>query len=121
MGWVRAHRTWGGLLALFALTVQLVLSFGHIHADEIAGRPEALAAISQPATPHDDAPGQDHDDDKFCGICAVLHLLSVAHAVAPPALPLPVAFRAAPRLTGSESLVATFHHAAFRSRAPPTA
>ena len=120
MDWFRSRRTWGGGLALFALALQLVLSFGHIHAEDLAGKPVAMAALAQPGTPQGDTPGHD-DDDKFCDICAALALLASGQVAAPPALILPVAFRAAPLQVASDSLVAAFHRAAFRSRAPPAA
>ena len=37
MRWFRANRILGSRLALFALAVQFVLAFGHIHHDDIYG------------------------------------------------------------------------------------
>ena len=37
MRWFWANRIFGGRLALFALAVQLALSFGHIHREDIFG------------------------------------------------------------------------------------
>ena len=37
MRWFRANKTFGSRLALFALAVQFVLAFGHIHHEDIFG------------------------------------------------------------------------------------
>ena len=118
MGWIRAHRQWGGLAALFALTLQLVLSFGHLHVALAAPAP-AVIALTQPAG---DAPG--HDDDhagKPCDICAVVHALSTAQAAAPPVLAVPVAFTVARHAPADDRAAAPTFRTAFRSRAPPAA
>jgi hypothetical protein len=44
MSWVRTHRRIGGTLALFALALQLVLSFGHVHPRDFAGIPGSAVA-----------------------------------------------------------------------------
>jgi hypothetical protein len=119
MGWVRLHGRWGGGLALFALALQLVLSFGHIHLDEIDAKPAAVATLAQPSGPAD-PPGHD-DAAKFCDICATLHSLSVAQVAAPPALGAPASFRAPRPLLSADAPFAPDQRAPYRSRAPPTA
>jgi hypothetical protein len=83
-------------LALFALALQLSLSFGHVHADDF-GRPHPDAIIGTtgaPPAPNND-PLSGHDRD-HCAICAVIALASalllparpaVAVAYAPPERP----------------------------------
>ena len=57
MRWFRANKTFGSRLALFALAVQFVLAFGHIHHEDIYGSARPVAAIAaaragrQPAAP----------------------------------------------------------------------
>ena len=46
MRWIRTHRRLGSRLALFALAVQLVVSFGHVHLDKIAPSSAAASAVS---------------------------------------------------------------------------
>ena len=50
MRWFRANKTFGSRLALFALAVQFVLAFGHIHHEDIFGpaRPAAAMAAAVP-------------------------------------------------------------------------
>jgi hypothetical protein len=50
MGWFRTNRIWAGRLALLALALQLVLSFGHHHPLPFspACRPGPIFPPSQP-------------------------------------------------------------------------
>ena len=62
MHWVRSNRYFGSWAALFALAIQLVLSFGHIHFEDIQGSSAIVAAQSQ-AQPN--APADDDNDRGF--------------------------------------------------------
>jgi hypothetical protein len=111
-------RLWAAL-ALFALAVQLVASFGHIHADELFG-----PQIETAAAPSGDDPGSQHHDgdhDAICNICATLSVLSSGQVAAPPLLVVPVAFVWIAQPIRAEAATFTPRLAAFRSRAPPTA
>src|SRR3954454_200846 len=90
--WVRANRSRCGLLALFALALQLYLSFGHIHAEDLGLAPPAEVTAQAGADTHGSGPPPtDHDEHDVCAICAALSLTasSVLPAVAP--LPVPLA------------------------------
>jgi hypothetical protein len=109
-------------LGFFALWLQLVLSFGHYHAEDFAGlgapsAPELARAAPLPSSPFDPfSEGVAHD---ACAICASMALADSL------ALPNPVRVTA-PRLLGGSSvappdafvLVAT-RHCLFQTRAPP--
>ena len=114
MAWVRAQRRVSGWLALFALALQLVLSFGHVHAGDFA---VPGAAQAQAVAPAGDAPpdGDEHGD---CAICATLHLNSVLLPDAPqPAEPLRTADG---RFATSDAFDKTSEaRFAFQARAPP--
>ncbi len=132
MGWFRSNRgkvTW---LALFALTCQLVLSFGHIHVGKIgvAGAPmTANAAIAvnsgEDSAGLPPAPLQAPQKkrfgfgDDYCALCASINLANSlvvpsAPTVAPPHSPQ----RAATwNYAGLES--AAFRHLFFDARGPP--
>ena len=123
MRWFRSNRRLGGWVALFALTVQLVLSFGHIHAIP-AGDPEIVtAAVADAgAPPPQPGPARHHqDDDDYCAICAVLALLSGAQTSDAPVLPALVALASAEVVVTAEVVRIDPPRAAFRSRAPPQA
>lgn len=120
MSWVRTHRRLGGTLALFALALQLVLSFGHVHARDFAGIPGSPVAQAQVTAPHGGPDGDAADqDDAYCLVCATVALsgtlvLPVLPALLPPANSINVShwYRLADRRD-------RFEHALFSARAPP--
>jgi hypothetical protein len=126
MGWVYGHKRHGAFLALAALALQIVLSFGHVHLDGI--RPAAARAVA--AGPHKAAvaqasgqvPAQNPgDDDDYCAICASIFLVSTSFVSEPPQLPVPLGFE---RIEHSFSVLNGIiepRRIAFQSRAPPAA
>nr|WP_249792598.1 DUF2946 family protein [Bradyrhizobium sp. BRP22] len=122
-------------MALFALVVQFVLSFGHFHPAQAA--PALQTATSQtdflraadlvakdatsPTAHKQQLPQQDHHpqpaDD--CAICAVIAMAHGMLFATPPVLLLPQAVELLQLTTeaGFAHLGAT--HRAFQSRAPP--
>jgi hypothetical protein len=126
MRWFRSNRRFGGRLALFTLAVQIVLSFGHIHHEDIFGpvRPGASAASVALAADHSSSPPADqpskHPDDT-CAICATISLLSNSFVAAAPQLPLPVVSYAVKYTDRVVVAAIATRRAPFQSRAPPSA
>jgi hypothetical protein len=127
MRWVRANRKFGGRLALFALAVQLTLSFGHIHPEDIFGpaRVAADASIAVPAADHSGPLSTDqhssHNDD-YCAICATMYLLASSSVPEPPQLlPLPFASQPIEHFDGVTAVFIAPRRPPFQSRAPPLA
>src|ERR1700761_7922963 len=116
MKWVRANIRTGARLALFALTIQFALSFGHFHAIAAPTAPLIQSAQQQLPAPAPDT-GQPPDD--LCAICVVTGLAGTALAAAPPSLPLPQAIELPPDTTDAAVLHVHAPRAAFQSRAPP--
>jgi hypothetical protein len=125
MRWIRSNMAFGSRLALFALAVQLILSFGHVHPGDFAGAGPAAAATSGnaaadlPQTPPNPKPYPLAGD--YCSICASIQLAGASLAPVAPALPLPADFRpvrpqrpVASKTTDSPRLL-------FQARAPPLA
>ncbi len=123
MRWFRANIRFGSRLALFALAVQIVLSFGHVHVSDLAAGtgPNALVVADASGNGHSrnaPAPGA---LDPACAICALIQLASTsAPSTAPVVLP--------PTLVGhmeldapDQAVLATSPPAHFRARAPPLA
>ena len=114
-------------MALFALAVQFVLSFGHIHRDDIfpAGATAKIAAaLLQQQAGSPDVPTHKSGGkvDDICAICALMQLAAVSAPSAAPSLPLPVAATGWIRLAlPVESFPAPSPRGPFRSRAPPLA
>lgn len=114
MNWLRTKAKKLSLLALFALALQLGLSFGHTHADV------AIAGISAPSQAS--APDTDHDQDlhrDLCAICATMAMANSALASAPPSLSVPLTVTALRTAFPPEATATGSRRAAFRSRAPP--
>ncbi len=122
MRWYRYHQRVVAMLALFALGLQLAVSFAHVHLDGL--RLSSAVAASGAASPGRvptlplDAPGAPHHD---CAICVAVGLLGTALSGEPPAIPPPdfVWFAPLPRVDAARISVARFY--AFRTRAPPVA
>lgn len=122
MRWVH-NRRFGSCLALAALALQIVVSFGHVHLDGVRRADPALtvagsaAQASQLPVQH---PGDDGDDD-YCAICATIYL--AANSFLPPAPQLPVPFVSRP-IEHLDRVAVVFiapRRAPFQSRAPPLA
>jgi hypothetical protein len=122
VGWFRLRTRLGGTLALFALALQLLVSFGHVHADELTSKPLGIATVLHaggPQVPAGDADTDHHDD--YCDICATLHALASAQIATPPPLPIPCAFAHVEPPINEGAAAAEPRRASFQSRAPPLA
>jgi hypothetical protein len=130
VNWFRKHLKHGSRLALFALAIQFVLSFGHFHGDiaraapaihsGLTGADAAIAATL--AAPQAAQQPSNHDSDRHtsdCAICAVLSLANNFLFATPPLLELPQAVGLLHLTTGAEFAHLGSLHRAFQSRAPP--
>jgi hypothetical protein len=122
MRFVRAHQTSGAWLALAALLVQFVVSFAHIHRDDLVSIvPESVRNASwlNPALPDDSrspAPTRDHD---FCAICASMTLVGSVVLPLPPMVVLATVPRRVGLIERVIILASTDHHRHFQARGPP--
>ncbi|MEH2478003.1 hypothetical protein V1282_001360 [Nitrobacteraceae bacterium AZCC 2146] len=131
MKWFRRHIRHGSRLALFALAVQMVLSFGHFHPIEVVQAAGLRADVASPATPAvaskaavsspqqrpPSHPGSDSND--YCEICADLELAGTALFSTPPVLELPQAIALLYEATDAEFVHLNSARVAFQPRAPP--
>jgi hypothetical protein len=139
MKWVRAHIKHGSRLALLALAIQFVVSFGHFHGTSAQAEP-AIAAVTTPSASTESAapanaavhsaigtvqsqPGSSQDSDQqstdLCAICAVMALANAALFSAPPLLLLPQAVEFLYLTTDAEFVHLNSARIAFQPRAPP--
>jgi hypothetical protein len=122
MSWVRTHRKFGGTLALFALALQLALSFGHIHVRDFAGIPGAPVAHAQLTAPHGpDGHATDQASDDYCLVCATIALSGTLVLPALPAVPPPSISTYVTHWYRFADRRDRFDHALFSARAPPLA
>jgi uncharacterized iron-regulated membrane protein len=137
MKWFRSNIRHGSRLALLALAIQLVLSFGHFHgvAAQAAPAIQSGQAQSHPSSASNllapDAvsqadrqrPASDHDSDghpgDICAICAVMALANAVLFATPPVLLLPQAVEFLYRTTDAEFVHLNSARIAFQPRAPP--
>ena len=124
MGWFRTRARWGSWLALFALALQLTLSFAHVHLEGDARDPGPLTVVAdaQPGSP-DDAANHGHPTtaDDYCPICALIHLTRALVPAEVPVLVLPGVFKRVRFQATRELRLAAPDAAQFRARAPPIA
>jgi hypothetical protein len=119
VGWFRSRTRWGGVLALLALALQLAVSFGHIHADDLTVTAPRGAEVHTDEGRNSAPDGGHHD--QFCDICATLHALAGGQVAAPPSLPQPLAFGRIEETICARGIIVDPRRAQFQSRAPPSA
>ena len=134
MSWFRSNIKYGSRVALFALAIQFVLSFGHFHAIATNAAPEIQSGLTYVADAARAAPlgagsaaqkpePSNHDSDQqpadACAICAVISLAHTVLFATPPPLLLPQAIGLHHVETEAELIGLNSVHPAFQSRAPP--
>jgi hypothetical protein len=120
------HRR-AGWLALFALWLQLALSFGHSHAEDFAGfgappHPETAQVVADrsvpPGAPAPYSGGLAHDD---CAICAAMALADSLVLADLGTAPAPTLVGARPLAIPDTVVLVDGPHRLFQTRAPPVA
>jgi hypothetical protein len=136
MKWFRSNIRHGSRLALFALAVQVALSFGHFHGVTAQAAPALQSGVTLSGSPASDLstpdavdktarqqPRSGHDTDQqpsdFCAICAVMALANSALFATPPVLPLPLAIESSYLTSDAEFVHLNAARVAFQPRAPP--
>ncbi|QPF86325.1 DUF2946 domain-containing protein [Bradyrhizobium genosp. L] len=138
MNWFRKHIRTGSRLALFALAVQFMLSFGHFHPLAMVHAAPAVQTglsevdftyIGTSATPdlavqvvQTQPPAQRDNDQQpadHCDICAVMSMAGSVLVATPPVLLLPEVVEFLRRTTDAEFLHLKAAPRAFHSRGPP--
>jgi hypothetical protein len=125
MDWWRSRRRRGAGLGLLALLVQIALSFGHLHLQDIRPASAEFAAAATHSAQVDPGPTRRHippglpDDD--CPLCIAVHMAASALLSVPPAMNIPRGFIhiAPPPIAAHERPVRRY--VLFRTRAPPAA
>jgi hypothetical protein len=115
MTWFRSNIRHGARFALFALAVQLALSFGHFHGFVAQAAPSIQSAQQQlPASNHD----SDQPNDP-CAICAIIALANTVLVATPPLLLLPQAIDLLYLSPDAAFVHLKSASVAFQPRAPP--
>jgi hypothetical protein len=112
---------------MFALAVQMILSFGHMHRDDLAPSPlrtfdaahfTSVTAL-EPAHPTD--PDHHPTSDDYCPICVSMALVATALPALPPVLTVPVPISSVCSSQTPTYSVSTRVALSFQARAPPLA
>jgi len=131
MKWFRSNIQRGSRLALFALAIQFVMSFGHFHAVAAQAAPAIQSGLANASgVSAQDAVGQplqraplDHDSDQTshdpCEICAVIAMASAGLSATPPLLLLPQAIEFSYLTIDSGFVHLNRARVVFQPRAPP--
>jgi hypothetical protein len=116
MHWFRWNHRWTTYAALFALSLQLVISFGHVHFHGLVlGSSTTAPKASEPAEPAGTVP----DREKDCAICAIIGLAGTPLVPDAPALVFAVTQRLVLHSDLVAILVSDHTRAQFQARAPP--
>jgi hypothetical protein len=105
------------------MTLQLVLSFGHLHLERLASGSAVASVVASKAPSSEQNPAQHpaNEADDYCAICANIHLASSSFVPDAPLLPVPFASRTVEHFTYFTFIFLSPPRAAFQSRAPPLA
>ena len=128
MKWFRRNIRTGSRLALFALLLQFVLSFGHFHFNGAQAAPaiqtltdlaQGLAADAASERQQGGNPDTDQPSGEPCAICAVMSMANQLVFATPALLLLPDAIEVLFLVTDAEFAHLGSLWPAFQSRAPP--
>ena len=137
MKWFRSNIKHGSRLALLALAIQFVLSFGHFHGVAAQAATAIQSSQTQPPASYADGllapdalsqagqqrPASDRDSDghpnDVCSICAVMALANAVLFATPPVLLLPKAIEFLYLTTDAKFVHLNSARIAFQPRAPP--
>ncbi len=120
MHWFRSKIGFGSRLALFAMALQVALTFGHIHIEGTVSSTtkEAVGGLGAPAQLPIHKSGGTSDFD--CPICALIQLASTATPAVAPPLPVPVAFIVDTTTLPDDAVLSAAPYRLFQARAPPS-
>jgi hypothetical protein len=121
MRWFRTHIGLGSRLALFALAVQFVLSFGHVHVGKFAPATSQGAMALAQAPDRDGGPGPKPQTgvDDFCAICATVSLLATSVLPTASSVLPPVAAEHRWLTEFASARISSDSFVLFQARAPP--
>jgi hypothetical protein len=123
MNWFRAKTRRTTSLALFALAINVALSFGHIHLEGFRGGATnvgvLLSAISHANS--DQPVKHDGHPDDLCPICMARAALGSGLSAIPPVLPLDFAYVIVEPVFSAERAIPQQPRANFQPRGPPLA
>jgi hypothetical protein len=122
MRWIRRKRRIGAWAALFALALQITLSFGHVHLDKLTSSASLAGSLLKQTASQDNAPGSPNRHtgaNDFCAICATISLIASSALPQPACLAPPVVTASARPHEFDGTIPSSQSHFPFQARAPP--
>ena len=131
MRWFRLNIHLGSWCALFAITIQLAVSFGHLHPQGIVPTHansilvalfddlSSTNAPDNPAAPAIPRKSQHRTASDFCAICSLIQLTGTMLPAATPPLPQTIVLGRALLGRGDQLALAHSHRGLWHARAPP--
>jgi hypothetical protein len=122
MHWVRANIRVGSWLALFALTLQLSILFGHRHFDGDHGPFSPTSFIAGESNISGSLDSDSHKPTKLadtCPICALLNIAGLSLIAEPPSLSAPIVLSLAVVSIAFDGPVIALARLTPQARAPP--
>src|SRR5262250_1523150 len=123
MRWFRDNVRQGSWAALIALTINLALSFGHVHAIDgksLGHRSGVLvAAVASPDDDHRQGRGDNDHADDLCAICLASTAIASALAPTPPVVPVEFVISTIVHTIEQALVIVEPRRAAFQPRGPP--
>jgi hypothetical protein len=113
---MRRWRLVAARLALFALVLQLGLSFAHTHREDFFGVADGGGLYVSAPSQDRDSDGVEHD---HCAICATVQILGTAFSGTAPRLTPPIRSAIVEHAVIAERPRASDPAAGFQARAPP--
>jgi hypothetical protein len=117
MRWFRSNIKRVSHVALFAMTIQFALSFGHFHRVDAASAVQVVRNLSAPQ-PASDQGSPEHPGD-ICAICVVMAMANAGLSATPPVVVLPQAAAFAYLTPDVDVIRVNPARAGFQPRAPP--
>jgi hypothetical protein len=124
MGWFRSKRGGVAWLAFFALACQFILTFGHVHLNNVGAISAAMAIAADATNGSAGAPTQKPPTglaQDFCAVCSNITLASTLVLPLSPAIILSISSIRAPQWQLVATEFASRDHFVFDARGPPLA
>jgi Protein of unknown function (DUF2946) len=120
---VRCNNRFGGWLALAALALQIVVSFGHVHPGSVHSHSAIVTAAALGGQGSQSCPAHNPSDDAddYCAICATIYLAANSFVPMAPQLAVPSASQTIEHVDRVAVAFIASRRAPFQSRAPPLA
>jgi hypothetical protein len=123
MSWVRSNLRVGSWCALFALAVQLIVLFNHVHCGPTVCWPASQPLIGAIELGSADTSAQSKPSapatGEYCIFCAVIHLAGNALPAVAPTPSTSSAYSVGRHWTDRSVVLTATPHQIFQARAPP--